>query len=163
MYGVYTWQCGQVHVYWELGVLPSPPSFFETRSFTKPESHRLDRLASQWTPQIWGCRCLLLCQGWILGSELRFSCLLMGTSKNDPTSPDPTVLVLVRPFLKEKKKCWYEDGSVVKSTSCSYRGPQFNSQHPHGSFQPPVSRVPEDLKFLLASVGSAHTYTWAHT
>lgn len=23
--------------------------------------------------------------------------------KNDPTSPDPTVLVLVRPFLKEKK------------------------------------------------------------
>jgi hypothetical protein len=28
------------------------------------------------------------------------------------------------------------DGSAVKRTDCSYRGPEFNSQQPHGSSQP---------------------------
>ena len=28
------------------------------------------------------------------------------------------------------------DGSVVKSTDCSSRGPEFNSQQPHGGSQP---------------------------
>lgn len=28
------------------------------------------------------------------------------------------------------------DGSVVKSTDCSSRGPEFNSQQPHGDSQP---------------------------
>jgi hypothetical protein len=27
---------------------------------------------------------------------------------------------------------------VVKSTDCSSRGPEFNSQHPHGGSQPSV-------------------------
>jgi hypothetical protein len=30
------------------------------------------------------------------------------------------------------------DGSAVKSTDCSSRGPEFNSQQPHGSSQPSV-------------------------
>jgi hypothetical protein len=30
------------------------------------------------------------------------------------------------------------DGSVVKSTDCFSRGPEFNSQQPHGGSQPPV-------------------------
>jgi hypothetical protein len=30
------------------------------------------------------------------------------------------------------------DGSAVKSTDCSSRGPEFNSQQPHGGSQPPV-------------------------
>jgi hypothetical protein len=30
------------------------------------------------------------------------------------------------------------DGSVVKSTDCSSRGPEFNSQQPHGGSQPSV-------------------------
>jgi hypothetical protein len=32
----------------------------------------------------------------------------------------------------------WRDGSVVKSTDCSSRGPAFNSQQPHGGSQPSV-------------------------
>ena len=32
----------------------------------------------------------------------------------------------------------WRDGSVVKSSDCSSRGPKFNSQHPHGGSQPSV-------------------------
>jgi len=38
-------------------------------------------------------------------------------------------------------KCWWRgwrDGSVVKSTDCSPRGPEFKSQRPHGGSQPSV-------------------------
>jgi hypothetical protein len=34
------------------------------------------------------------------------------------------------------------DGSVVKTTDCSSKGPEFNSQHPHGNTT--VTPVPED-------------------
>jgi hypothetical protein len=37
------------------------------------------------------------------------------------------------------------DGSAVKSTGCSSRGPQFDSQHPYGSSQLPATPVPGDL------------------
>jgi len=40
-------------------------------------------------------------------------------------------------FLKDPKLGW-RDGSVVKSTDCSSRGPEFNSQKPHGGSQPSV-------------------------
>jgi len=30
----------------------------------------------------------------------------------------------------------WRDGSAVKSTDCSSRGPEFNSQQPHGGSQP---------------------------
>jgi hypothetical protein len=33
--------------------------------------------------------------------------------------------------------CW-RDGSVVKSTDCSSKGPKFNPQQPHGGSQPSV-------------------------
>jgi len=32
----------------------------------------------------------------------------------------------------------WRDGSVVKSTDCSSRGPEFNPQQPHGGSQPSV-------------------------
>jgi hypothetical protein len=32
----------------------------------------------------------------------------------------------------------WRGGSVVKSTDCSSRGPEFNSQQPHGDSQPSV-------------------------
>jgi hypothetical protein len=45
--------------------------------------------------------------------------------------PDPIKLAL---------KSWdfrgWRDGSVVKSTDCSSRGPEFNSQQPYGGSQP---------------------------
>lgn len=34
-----------------------------------------------------------------------------------------------------KKKAWLGDCSTVKSTGCSYRGSEFDSQQPHGSSQ----------------------------
>jgi hypothetical protein len=39
-------------------------------------------------------------------------------------------------ILKAAREGW-RDGSVVKSTDCSSRGPEFNSQQPHGGSQPP--------------------------
>jgi hypothetical protein len=36
---------------------------------------------------------------------------------------------------KEGSECW-RDSSEVKSTDCSTRGPEFNSQQPHGGSQP---------------------------
>ena len=39
-----------------------------------------------------------------------------------------------------KKAEGRRDGSEVKSTGCSSRGPEFNSQQPHGGSQPPVMR-----------------------
>jgi hypothetical protein len=32
----------------------------------------------------------------------------------------------------------WRDGSAVKSTDCSYRGPELNSQEPHSGSQPSV-------------------------
>ena len=35
--------------------------------------------------------------------------------------------------------CWgCRDGSAVKSTDCTFRGPEFKSQQPHGVSQPSV-------------------------
>jgi hypothetical protein len=39
-------------------------------------------------------------------------------------------------MLKWCLKGW-RDGSAVKSTDCSSRGPEFNSQQPHDGSQPP--------------------------
>ena len=40
-------------------------------------------------------------------------------------------------YVKKKSGGW-RDGSVVKSTDCSSRGSEFNSQHPYGGLQPSV-------------------------
>jgi hypothetical protein len=42
------------------------------------------------------------------------------------------------PIWKSKPEGWRDDGSMVKSTDCSSRGPEFNSQQPHGGSQPSV-------------------------
>jgi hypothetical protein len=39
--------------------------------------------------------------------------------------------------LKLLVRAW-GDGSAVKSTGCSSRGPEFKSQQPHGGSQPPI-------------------------
>jgi hypothetical protein len=36
---------------------------------------------------------------------------------------------------KKKTNRGWRDGSAVKSTDCSSRGPEFNSQQPHGGSQ----------------------------
>jgi hypothetical protein len=42
-------------------------------------------------------------------------------------------------ILRNQMKGW-RDGSEIKSTGCSSRGPEFNSQHPHGGSQPSIMR-----------------------
>jgi hypothetical protein len=48
-------------------------------------------------------------------------------------------------FFKVKKngkeKEGWRDGSAVKSTDCSSRGPEFNSQQPHGGSQPSMMGI----------------------
>jgi hypothetical protein len=39
--------------------------------------------------------------------------------------------------IKQDTRGW-KDGSAVKSIDCSSRGPEFNSQQPHGGSQPSV-------------------------
>jgi hypothetical protein len=39
--------------------------------------------------------------------------------------------------IKRRGEAW-RDGSAVRSTGCSSRGPEFNSQQPHGGSQPSV-------------------------
>ena len=38
----------------------------------------------------------------------------------------------------KKYEVGWRDGSEVKSAGCSPRGPEFNSQHPHGDSQPSI-------------------------
>jgi hypothetical protein len=41
-------------------------------------------------------------------------------------------------FEMARNKRGWRDGSVVKSTDCSSRGPEFSSQQPRGGSQPSV-------------------------
>jgi hypothetical protein len=52
----------------------------------------------------------------------------------------------------------WRDGSVVKSTCCSCRGPRFGSQHSCGCSQPSVTSVSVDLTPFASSESTA--YTW---
>jgi hypothetical protein len=61
----------------------------------------------------------------LLGTELRTSVLL---------TAEPSLQAQAKYFLKSKIRGW-RDGSAVKNTGCSSRGPRFNSQHPHGGSQ----------------------------
>jgi hypothetical protein len=50
--------------------------------------------------------------------------------------------------LKKKSFRGWKDGSMVKSTGCSFRGPRFNSQYSHGNLKPSVTPVPGYLIFF---------------
>jgi hypothetical protein len=56
-----------------------------------------------------------------------------------------TIAVTVRQCLNslvcfpvKKLQASWQDGSVVKSTDCSSKGPEFHFQQPHGGSQPSV-------------------------
>jgi hypothetical protein len=50
----------------------------------------------------------------------------------------------------------WRDGLVVKKTGCSSRGPEFNSQQPHGGSQPSVMGCPFHVCLKTAIVYSLH-------
>ena len=47
---------------------------------------------------------------------------------------------IIAPLITFKNSPGWRDGSAVKSTYCSSRGPEFKSQQPHGGSQPSVMR-----------------------
>jgi hypothetical protein len=62
----------------------------------------------------------------------------------------------------------WRDGSGFKNTGCSFRGPRFNSQHPHGRSQCSVPEFPTPLhrhtgKALMLARGLAHTGMHVHS
>lgn len=65
--------------------------------------------------------------------------------------------IFLKPFSKDIKR----GGQVAQwlKLSCSCRRPRFGSQHPHGSLQPCVSAVPEDLVFSSGLRKAAGTHT----
>jgi len=62
------------------------------------------------------------------------------------TTPPPTK-IQTKPNKRNNNKGW-RDGSAVKSTDCSSRGPEFNSQQPHGGLQ--SSEMGSDALFWCA-------------
>jgi hypothetical protein len=57
----------------------------------------------------------------------------------------------------------WSDGSVVKSTHCSYRGYGFGSQHLPGGLSPSIIPVPEDLTLssdLYTGMQTKYSYTF---
>jgi hypothetical protein len=60
-------------------------------------------------------------------------------TKQNKTKQNKTPTNQSNKQTKTKVNYWgWRDGSVVKSTDCSFRGPEFNSQQPHGGSQPSV-------------------------
>jgi hypothetical protein len=67
----------------------------------------------------------------------------------------------MKPLCRSKRRLkgsvvgGWRDGSAVKSTDCSYEGPEFKSQQPHGGLQPsimtsdPSTGVSEDRYSVL--------------
>jgi len=49
-------------------------------------------------------------------------------------------LAIFNVLKKKKKSQGWRDGSEVKSTVCSSRGHEFNSQQPHGGSQPSIMK-----------------------
>jgi len=70
-----------------------------------------------------------------------FSETLHAGMPNTPSSPLFIVTEVSRSFIGG-----WRDGSEVKSTDCSSRGPEFNSQQPHGGSQASVMRYDVCLK-----------------
>jgi hypothetical protein len=60
--------------------------------------------------------------------ELRKSCARVG-GKIEELEGD-------KDFTTKPTELGRRDGSVVKSTDCSFRGPEFKSHQPHGGSQP---------------------------
>jgi hypothetical protein len=46
----------------------------------------------------------------------------------------------LKTFILKSPLMGWRDGSAVKSTNCSFEGPEFKSQHPHGGSQPSVTK-----------------------
>jgi hypothetical protein len=69
---------------------------------------------------------------------------------SEPVSQPQLNVVLIRVALGS-----WRDGSEVESTDCSFRGPEFNFQQPHGGSQP--SNMVSDALFRYAGIYAGRT------
>jgi hypothetical protein len=65
-----------------------------------------------------------------------------------------TINIIVQKGSSKVKLRGWRDGSAVKSTDCSYRGPEFNSQQLHDGSQPSVMGIPLLVCLKTATVHS---------
>ena len=65
---------------------------------------------------------------------------------------------IIIPLQAKVKKIW-GDGSAVKSTDYSSRGPEFNSQQPYGGSQPSVTGIQYPLLVCLKTE-TVYTHIW---
>jgi len=75
------------------------------------------------------------------GQDFIQPCNVIGWFKPDSARSDSSwrMLTAQGQELRCQARGW-RDGSVVKSTDCSSRGPEFKSQQPHGGSRPSVMR-----------------------
>jgi hypothetical protein len=68
----------------------------------------------------------------------------LGCSSTEKPMPSAYKVLIKSPVIvnpaKETMELGWRDGSVVKSTDCSSRGPEFNFHQPYGDSQPSVMR-----------------------
>jgi hypothetical protein len=85
------------------------------------------------------------------GSPLRNHTYAHGHFSPTPPPPTPTPLFFFLFMLKINitNLGFWRDGSVVKSTSCSPRGPKFSFQKPHGSLQPLIFFLKSFYLFVI--------------
>jgi hypothetical protein len=76
-------------------------------------------------------------------------CSLMFLGLNLQTSDLHKALII---FFKKSSFQDWRNGLVVKIIDCSSRGPEFNSQQPHGGSQPSVMRSDALSGFCLKTV-----------
>ena len=69
----------------------------------------------------------------------------------DRSQTEPKVPVRKQAVEGDKKVRGWRDGSVVKSTGYSCRGPGFDSQQPHGSSQFPIIPIPRHQKMYVVN------------
>lgn len=80
--------------------------------------------------------------------QVRSSC-----SRNFPIR---TLFLYSSSVVLKKSAVGRRDGSVVRSTACTSKGPGFDSQDSHGSSQLFVIPVPRALTLSLSFVGARH-------
>jgi len=71
-------------------------------------------------------------------------------------SPLPLTHHPIPIYLSSMVSWGWRDDSVVKNSGRSYRGPRFDSQHPHGGSQLSTMAVPEDFTPFLSSPSSVY-------
>jgi hypothetical protein len=64
----------------------------------------------------------------------------------------------VQDTLLEMYQSGWRDGSVVKSTDCSSKGPEFKFQQPHGGSKPSVTKNLMPSSGVSEDSYSVHTY-----